>query len=60
MKRLLLIGIFLLAAWTATAQDALLERLRAANTFETLQLSFVQTRHRQYLTEDLVSEGTMA
>lgn len=60
MKRLLLIGIFLLAAWTATAQDALLERLRAANTFETLQLSFVQTRHSQYLTEDLVSEGTMA
>lgn len=59
MKRLILIAASLLLAWCASAQDALVERVKAANTFETLQLSFVQTRHSSMLTEDLVSEGRM-
>ena len=57
MKRFLLVAAFLLTALSAPAQDALLERLKAANSFETLLLSFVQTRHSAMLTEDLVSEG---
>ena len=59
MRRILLIATLLLTALTASAQDALLERLKAANTFETLQLSFVQTRHSAMLTEDLTSEGRL-
>ena len=59
MKRLILFLAFLAVAWTASAQDGILDRLKAANTFETLQLSFVQTRHSELLTKDLVSEGRM-
>jgi outer membrane lipoprotein-sorting protein len=60
MKRLILIGVSLVLAWCASAQDGILDRLKAANTFETLQASFVQTRHSEMLTKDLVSEGRMA
>lgn len=59
MKRWLLIAAGLLLAWCASAQNDVLDRLKAANTFETLQLSFVQTRHSAMLTEDLRSEGRM-
>ena len=59
MKRLVLILAFLALALTASAQNDVLDRLKAANTFETLQLSFVQTRHSAMLTKDLVSEGRM-
>ena len=59
MKRLILIGVSLVLAWCASAQDGILDRLKAANTYETLQLSFVQTRHSEMLTKDLVSEGRM-
>ena len=59
MKRLILFLAFLTAVLTASAQDNILDRLKAANTFETLQLSFVQTRHSEMLTKDLVSEGKM-
>ena len=59
MKRLILILVSLLTVLSAAAQDDVLDRLKAANTFETLQLSFVQTRHSAMLTEDLVSEGRM-
>ena len=59
MKRLILIGICLLVAWGASAQDGILDRLKAANTYETLQLSFVQTRHSPMLAKDLKSEGRM-
>ncbi len=60
MKRLVLILAGVLLSLAAFAQDALLERLKAANTFGTLQADFVQTRHSQMLTKDLVSEGTVA
>ena len=59
MKRLILIGVSLVLAWCASAQDDVLDRLKAANTFETLQLSFVQTRHSPMLAKDLISEGRM-
>ena len=59
MKRWLLIAAGLLFAWCASAQNDVLDRLKAANTFETLLLSFVQTRHSAMLTEDLRSEGRM-
>ena len=60
MRRLLLILAGLLLSLAGFAQDTLLERLKAANTFETLQADFVQTRHSQMLTKDLVSEGRVA
>jgi outer membrane lipoprotein-sorting protein len=47
------------AALSASAQDGILDRLKAANTFETLQASFVQTRHSSMLTKDLKSEGRL-
>ena len=59
MKRLILFLAGLALTLSASAQDDMLDRLKAANTFETLQLSFVQTRHSAMLTEDLVSEGRM-
>ncbi len=59
MKRLILFLAGLVLAFSASAQNDVLDRLKAANTFETLQLSFVQTRHSAMLTEDLVSEGRM-
>ena len=59
MKRLFLFLACLALAVTASAQDDILDRLKAANTFETLQASFVQTRHSSLLTKDLVSEGRM-
>ena len=60
MKRFTLILLGLLMSLACLAQDALLERLKAANTFETLQADFVQTRHSQMMTKDLVSEGRVA
>ena len=59
MKQLTFFLACLLTALTASAQNDILDRLKAANTFETLQLSFVQTRHSPMLTKDLVSEGRM-
>ena len=59
MKRWILILAGLALALAASAQENILDRLKAANTFETLQLSFVQTRHSALLTKDLVSEGRM-
>ena len=59
MKRWLLILAGLALALAASAQENILDRLKAANTYETLQLSFVQTRHSSMLTKDLVSEGRM-
>ena len=60
MKRFTLILLGLLMSLACLAQDALLDRLKAANTFGTLQADFVQTRHSQMLTKDLVSEGRVA
>ena len=59
MKRWLLILAGLVLALAASAQETILDRLKAANTFDTMQLSFVQTRHSALLTKDLVSEGRM-
>ena len=59
MKRWLLILAGLALALAASAQENILDRLKAANTHETLQLSFVQTRHSAMLTKDLRSEGRM-
>ena len=59
MKRLSLLLCGLMLAVTAWAQDDILDRLKAANTFETLRLSFVQTRHSSMLTKDLQSEGRL-
>lgn len=59
MKRWILILAGLLLALSASARNDLLDRLRAANTFETLQLSFVQTRHSAMLSKDLQSEGRL-
>ena len=59
MKRWILILAGLAFALAASAQENILDRLKAANTYETLQLSFVQTRHSSMLTKDLVSEGRM-
>ena len=58
MKRFLLFLCGLALAVAASAQDDILDRLKAANAFETLQLSFVQTRHSAMLTKDLRSEGS--
>jgi outer membrane lipoprotein-sorting protein len=59
MKRLLLLGACLVAALSASAQDGILDRLKAANAFETLQASFIQTRRSSMLTKDLKSEGRL-
>ncbi|MBR5107663.1 MAG: outer membrane lipoprotein carrier protein LolA [Bacteroidales bacterium] len=59
MKRWLLILTGLAFALAASAQENILDRLKAANTYETLQASFTQTRHSSMLTKDLVSEGRM-
>ena len=59
MKRWILILAGLAFALAASAQENILDRLKAANTYETLQLSFVQTRNSSLLTKDLVSEGRM-
>ena len=59
MKRWILIWACALLALSASAQNDILARLKAANTYETLETSFVQTRHSAMLTEDLVSEGRM-
>ena len=58
MKRLILLLTCVTLALSASAQDVL-DRLKAANAFETLQASFVQTRHSSMLTKDLVSEGRL-
>ena len=59
MKRWLLILAGLALALAASAQENILDRLKAANTYETLQASFTQTRHSSMLTKDLKSEGRM-
>ena len=59
MRKLILLFTALALSLSAWAQNDLLDRLKAANTFETLQLSFVQTRHSAMLTKDLKSEGRM-
>ena len=59
MKRFMLFLCGLALAVAASAQDDILDRLKAANAFETLQLSFVQTRHSAMLTKDLRSEGRL-
>ena len=59
MKRLILFFAALALSLSAWAQNDILDRLKAANTFETLQLSFIQTRHSAMLTKDLKSEGRM-
>ena len=59
MKRLILLVACVMLALSASAQDGVLDRLKAANSFETLQASFVQTRHSSMLTKDLVSEGRL-
>ena len=59
MKRWILILAGLALALAASAQENILDRLKAANTYETLQASFVQTRHSSMLTKDLKSEGRM-
>ena len=59
MKRLILLVACVMLALSASAQDGILDRLKAANTFETLQASFVQTRHSSMLTKDLKSEGRL-
>ena len=59
MKRLIILLSCLALSLSASAQNDILDRLKAANAFETLQLSFVQTRHSAMLTDDLVSEGRM-
>ena len=59
MKRWLLILAGLALALAASAQESILDRLKAANTYETLQASFTQTRHSSMLTKDLKSEGRM-
>ena len=59
MKRWLLILAGLALALAASAQENILDRLKAANTFETLQASFTQTRHSSMLAKDLKSEGRM-
>jgi len=57
MKRWLLILAGLALALAASAQENILDRLKAANAFETLQASFTQTRHSSMLAKDLKSEG---
>ena len=59
MRRWLLIFAGLALALAASAQENILDRLKAANTFETLQASFTQTRHSSMLAKDLKSEGRM-
>ena len=59
MKRLIFVMACVMLALSASAQDGVLDRLKAANTFETLQASFVQTRHSSMLTKDLRSEGRL-
>ena len=59
MKRWLFILAGLALALAASAQENILDRLKAANTYKTLQASFTQTRHSSMLTKDLKSEGRM-
>ena len=59
MKRLLILLACMTLALSASAQDGILDRLKAANLFETLQASFIQTRHSSMLTKDLKSEGRL-
>lgn len=60
MKKILLVLTLLLSALSLTAQDAILERVRQANAFDTMTASFRQVRHSSLLTQDLVSEGFVA
>lgn len=60
MKKALLFLLVLLSSLALSAQDAILERVRQANSFDTMTASFVQVRHSSLLTQDLVSEGFVA
>lgn len=60
MKKALLILLAILSSLALSAQDAILERVRQANTFDTMTASFTQVRHSSLLTQDLVSEGFVA
>ena len=59
MKRWLLRLAGVALALAASAQENILDRLKAANSYETLQASFIQTRHSSMLAKDLKSEGRM-
>ena len=59
MRRLILFLAALALSLSASAQQEILDRLKEANAYETLQLSFVQTRHSAMLADNLVSEGQL-
>ena len=61
MRKLLLTLVAVFAGCLCLpAQDAILERVRQANTFDTMTATFTQVRHSSLLTSDLVSEGFVA
>ena len=60
MRKLFLTLLAAFSCLCLSAQDAILERIRQANTFDTMTASFTQVRHSALLTEDLVSEGFVA
>ena len=57
MKRFITILLFACVALCAAAQDGMLEKIIAANTFDSVQASFSQVRHSSLMTDDLKSEG---
>lgn len=57
MRKLLLIGLLLCAGFSARAQEDVFSKVKEANLPSTLEASFVQTRHSELLSEDLVSRG---
>ncbi|MBQ6761404.1 MAG: outer membrane lipoprotein carrier protein LolA [Bacteroidales bacterium] len=59
MRRLILFIAAMVLSLSASAQPEILDRLKEANAYETLQLSFVQTRHSAMLADNLVSEGRL-
>lgn len=57
MKRFITILLFACVALCAAAQDEMLQKIIAANTFDSVQASFSQVRHSSLMTDDLKSEG---
>ena len=57
MRKLLLIGMLLCAGLAARAQEDVFQKVKEANLPSTLEAAFVQTRHSELLSEDLVSRG---
>ena len=57
MRKLLLIGLLLCAGFSARAQEDVFSKVKEASLPSTLEASFVQTRHSELLSEDLVSRG---